>query len=140
MKSFSTKRYINVCFLYIFLFFLSILLGLFFACLKEPVNFLLGVSLGGLLGCIIFVPPFVFYLICLVFYRNQSKKNSPRIGTISNWDTGFFRYLGNVSITLENKTYSTPSYMGKNEAQNLVGKNVSFCIINDTLFIYEILN
>ncbi len=51
---------------------------------------------------------------------------------------GFFRYTGAVIIKTDDKEYSTSAYFSQEEAKEMVGKKVSYAIISDTLFIYEI--
>ncbi len=71
-------------------------------------------------------------------FKNKCQKIVPADGVITNWEQGFYRYTGSVIIKLNDNEYSTSAYFSTDECKELVGKSVSYAIINETLFIYEI--
>lgn len=84
--------------------------------------------------------PSMYYLVMFFIFKNKCKKIVPADGVITNWEQGFYRYAGSVIIKLNDNEYSTSAYFSIEEAKDMVGKTVSYAIIADTLFIYEIKN
>lgn len=82
--------------------------------------------------------PGVYFSIMFFIFKNKCKKIVPADGVITNWEQGFYRYTGSVIIKLNDNEYSTSAYFSTEECKELVGKSVSYAIINETLFIYEI--
>lgn len=82
--------------------------------------------------------PGMYFLITFFIFKNKCKKIVPADGVITNWKQGFYRYIGSVIIKLNDNEYSTSAYFSAEECKELVGKSVSYAIINETLFIYEI--
>lgn len=82
--------------------------------------------------------PSMYFLIMFFIFKNKCKEIVPADGVITNWKQGFYRYTGGVIIKLNDNEYSTSAYFSTEEAKDMVGKTVSYAIIADTLFIYEI--
>ena len=82
--------------------------------------------------------PGSYYLIMFFVFRSKRKNVIPVEGVISNWESGFYRYTGAVTIKIDDKTYSTSAYFSSDECKELVGKTISYAIIYETLFIFEI--
>lgn len=82
--------------------------------------------------------PGLYFLIMFFVFKNKCKKVVPADGVITNWEQGFYRYTGSVIIKANDNEYSTSAYFSTEECKELVGKNISYAIINETLFIYEI--
>ena len=83
--------------------------------------------------------PGTYYLITFFIFKGKCKGVTPSEGIISNWKSGFYRYTGKVIIDIDDNEYSTAAYFASDECERLVGKTVSYAIINDKLFIYEII-
>ena len=71
-------------------------------------------------------------------FKKKCESATPVDGVIANWEAGFFRYTGAVIVNVDDKEYSTSAYFSNEEAKEMVGKTVSYAIISDTLFIYEV--
>ena len=71
-------------------------------------------------------------------YKNKCKNFTPVEGVITNWEAGFYRFTGGVIIKVDDKEYSTSAYFSNEECKELVGKSISYALIDETLFIYEI--
>lgn len=82
--------------------------------------------------------PGIYFLIMFFVFKKKCKSFTPVEGMIANWESGFYRYTGSVIIKVDGKEYSTSAYFSNYECRELVGKNVSYAIIDDTLFIYDI--
>ncbi len=82
--------------------------------------------------------PGMYFLIMFFIFKNKCKKVVPADGVITNWEQGFYRHTGGVIIKVNDNEYSTSAYFSTEECKDLVGKSVSYAIINETLFIYEI--
>lgn len=82
--------------------------------------------------------PGIYFLIMFFVFKKKCKGFTPAEGKIANWEAGFYRYTGSVIIKVDGKEYSTSAYFSNYECRELVGKNVSYAIIDDTLFIYDI--
>ena len=79
-----------------------------------------------------------YYLTMFFVFKKKCESATPVDGVIANWEAGFFRYTGAVIVKVDDKEYSTSAYFSNEEAKEMVGKTVSYAIIADTLFIYEI--
>ncbi len=83
----------------------------------------------------------VYNLYAYFTYKKKAKNMTPRIGTISNWSlSGYRSHWACVVLQWEGKEYYSPHCFSSYEAEEMVGKEVSYIIINDTLLIYDILN
>lgn len=85
----------------------------------------------------LFLIPFCNYLIKLIKLDKKVASRDKRIGKIENWERGFIRILGSVSLTVKGIEYFFDSVYTCNEARDYVGKSVSYCIINDRLVILD---
>ena len=72
-------------------------------------------------------------------YKKKCKGFTPAEGVIMNWEPGFYRYTGSVIIKVDNKEYSTSAYFNYEDCKELVGKTISYAIIDEILFIYRII-
>ena len=79
-----------------------------------------------------------YYLTMFFVFKKKCESATPVDGVIANWEAGFFRYTGAVIVKVDDKEYSTSAYFSNEEAKEMVCKTVSYAIIADTLFIYEI--
>ena len=82
--------------------------------------------------------PGAYFLTMFFIFKKKCKCFTPIDGVIVNWEAGFYRYTGSVIINSDGKEYSTSSYFTNEECKGLVGKHVSYAIIDEMLFIYEI--
>lgn len=82
--------------------------------------------------------PGSYYLAMFFLYRSKCKTFTLQEGNIINWEAGFFRYTGKVILEIDGVEYSTSAYFSTDECKELVGKRISYAIINETLFIYNI--
>lgn len=102
------------------------------------------IALGGIFAIVnladivCLLIPGIYYLIMFFVFKGKCKGGVPAEGVITNWSAGFWRYTGGVIIECDGKEYSTSAYFRDEECKGLVGKSVSYAIINETLFIYEI--
>ena len=92
----------------------------------------------SIVGFICLLPPGAYYLTMFFVFKKKCENVAPAEGVITNWEAGFYRYTGSVIIKDGGKEYATSAYFSQKEAKELVGKTVSYAIIGDTLFIYEI--
>lgn len=98
------------------------------------------ISLAILLifGVFLFLIPFCNYLIKLIKLNKKVASRDKRIGKIENWERGFIRILGSVSLTVNGFEYISDTVYLCTEAHDLVGKWVSYCTINNTLIVLEL--
>lgn len=82
--------------------------------------------------------PGICFLIMFFVFKKKCKSFTPVEGMIANWESGFYRYTGSVIIKINDKEYSTSAYFSNDECKELVGKIISYAIIDETLFIYDI--
>ncbi len=108
---------------------------------------LLGIATQGMVGVMVIVfslVPFflaIYHTYAYVSYQKKVKALTPSIGTISNWGlSGRRSYWGHVVLKLDGVTYCSPDYFRAYEAEEMVGKEVSYVIVEDTLLIYEVLH
>lgn len=116
-------------------FVLICLISIFYGVLDDSLLISLGVIL--IFGVFTFLIPFCNYLIKIIKLDKQVASRDKRIGKIENWQRGFIRILGNVSLTVNGLEYFSDSVYTCNEARDYVGKSVSYCIINDRLVILD---
>lgn len=77
---------------------------------------------------------FVMFLVC----KKKCESYTPVEGVVSNWAAGFFQHTGSIIVKVDGKEYYTSAYFSHDEAKELVGKRVSYAIIDELLFVYEI--
>ena len=82
--------------------------------------------------------PGTYFLVMFFVYKKKCKNFTPVEGVIANWEAGFYRYTGSVIIKVGDREYSTSAYFSNEECTELVGKSISYAIIDETLFIYDI--
>lgn len=82
--------------------------------------------------------PGAYFLILFFLFKSKCKNVAPVDGVIANWSAGFYRHTGSVIVKQDEKEYSTSAYFSAEECKELVGKHVSYAIIDETLLIYEI--
>ncbi len=104
---------------------------------------LLGTVVGyiGFVICLFGFGSVVAYnVFCYIAYQKKVKDMVPKIGTIFNWNlSGHRSRLGCVTLKVDEKEFCSPHYFMADDAENMVGKTVSYVIVDDTLLIYEIL-
>lgn len=82
-----------------------------------------------------------YYTYAYFSYQKKAKDLTPSIGTISNWKiSGHRSAWGCVVLNLNGVEYCSPNYFRTYEAEEMVGKEVSYVIVEDTLLIYEVLH
>ena len=96
--------------------------------------------IGGILSIIIL--GYAAYSIYAYFaYQKKVKDLTPCTGIISNWKvSGHRSSWGCVVLNHEGVAYCSPNYFHTYEAEEMVGKAISYVILDDTLLIYEIFN
>ena len=139
MKNFSSKQYLKVCLSHLGMFAICFLCVLAVSCMGENPNPALGAAMAGALGGIIFGLPCIGYAVAGIVNNKKSKTLPRQEGEIVNWARGFWKNMGNVIVKIDDKEYSTPSYFFGEEARELVGSKISFCLIEDTVYIFEVL-
>ena len=92
------------------------------------------------ISCIVLLLPAGYYTTMFFVFKKKCRNFTPVEGVITNWETGFYRYSGSVIVEIDGKEYSTSSYFSHEECKELVGKMISYAIINETLFIYDFKN
>ena len=136
MRYLSTKKYISACIMYAVMFFFAVLLGVVLGSVKDAL--LTGAAIGLVLG-VFFLVPAGYYLYFGIVFTQKAKNLTPVTGEIVDPKAGtFIKGLGSVAVKTKKKQYRTPTYFWFTEAQNLTGKSVSYCLINDTAFIFGV--
>lgn len=82
--------------------------------------------------------PGAYFITMFFIFKRKCKRFTPIDGVIANWEAGFYRYTGSVIICSDGKEYSTSAYFSQEECKELVGKSVSYAIIDEMLFLYSI--
>jgi len=90
-------------------------------------------------SCIFLLFPAGYYCWIFFVFNKKSKNIAPVEGVVTNWEAGFFyRGTGGIIVNVDGKEYATSAYFSCDECKQLVGKTVSYAIIDETLFVYEI--
>ena len=133
---FSLKKYLTTSIKWLVPFFsLELLLSiLYFTHAIESGLF----AIINAIDIVFLLLPGGYYLISFFIYKRKCKDCTPKVGVITNWENGFYRYTGCVILKEDDKEYSTSAYLSSDECRDMVGKTVSYAIIGDTLFIYQI--
>ena len=81
------------------------------------------------------------YYLYRFFSCKKKADGQPRLrGTVCNWELGeFTRYYASVLVVSDGKEYKTSNYLSAEYAKELVGREIEYCIIDETLFIFEII-
>ena len=81
-----------------------------------------------------------YYTYAYFSYQKKVENLTPSIGTISNWRvSGHRSSWGCVVLNLNGVEYCSPNYFRTYEAEAMVGKEVSYVIVEDTLLIYDVI-
>ena len=132
----SLKKYLSTALKWLtpFVFLELLICILYFTSITEAGLF----AIINIVNIVCLLIPGAYFLIMFFVYKQKCKNFIPTEGVISNWETGFYRYTGSVIVKVDDKEYSTSAYFSNEECKELVGKNISYAIIDETLFIYEI--
>ena len=75
-----------------------------------------------------------------VVYQKKAAELTPQTGVIFNWGKASRRTpWGHVTLKHNGTEYESAPYFYHATAESMVGKEVSYVIVDDTLLIYEIL-
>ena len=121
-------------------------------CVLLICTVILGVLSGGFMGLFAILCGVLgfggfaaYYLYAYITYRKRCRDLVPQEGVIANWQVD--TYMGRassrwarVTVKVDEKEYASPTCFRLDEAQAMVGKRVSYVILEDTLLIYEILH
>ena len=132
----SLKKYLTYSLKWLLPFtFLEIFIGVLrFTGVVEATLFVL----VNIINLVCLLIPGVYYLAMFFVFKRKCGSFTPSEGVITNWEAGFFRYSGKVIIKTKEGEYSTSAYFSRYEAKETVGKTVSYAVIDETLFIYEV--
>jgi len=114
---------------------------IFLACLLFSAAMPEGKRIMGILLSLVVFFVAAYHIYAYFSYQKKVKDLTPSIGTISNWKTSGYRSLwGCVVLKLNGVEYCSPHYFRTYEAEEMVGKEVSYVIVEDTLLIYDVLH
>ncbi|MBQ7768806.1 MAG: hypothetical protein IJ403_07995 [Oscillospiraceae bacterium] len=113
--------------------------AIFLACLLLSLGLFDGMRILGLFFTLIVLCVSVYYFYAYFSYQKKAKGLTPNIGTISNWKlSGHKSFWGCVVLNVDGVEYCSPNYFSAYEAEEMVGKQVSYVIVEETLLIYDI--
>ena len=136
MKIYGLKKYLITAFFYLGMFAIEFLLCLLLAFIKG-LNIEMAMLIGSVLGLIVLLPA-IYYFVWFFVFRKKCRSITPGEGIVVNWQLGFFKHTGSVSVKVNDREYSTGLVFFRDEAQGLVGKSVLYAVFDDVLFLYEI--
>ena len=139
MKYFSLQKYLGIA-LKFFIPFIFILTLCIILLINNGETIKITISVALFITILLLGLPAIYYFTLYLIFRKKCKKYTPREGVVYNWEIGFFRYSGSVIVKDEDTEYSSSAYFYRDDAKELVGKTISYAIIDETLFIYEIKN
>jgi hypothetical protein len=138
MKFVSQQKYKNAGIMYAIIFAFSIGLGVLIGVLKN--NTLTGLYIGGVVGIFFLVPSAAYWIGMVVYgkkaaalYQTAEKKTAK----VTASKQGIFKGLASISVKTKNGEFSSPYYFWTTEAQELVGGEVTFCVIKEKIYVYE---
>ena len=138
MKFVSKQKYINAGIMYAVMFAFSLALGVLIGVLKN--NTLTGLYIGGVVGVFFLVPSAAYFIAMAIngkkaaaMYQTQEKKTAK----VASFKAGIFKGLASITVKTKNGEFSSPYYFWATEAQELVGGEVTFCVIKDKIYVYE---
>lgn len=134
----SLKKYIHMTLYWFGLFLVYCVLTLAsILLLKESTKFVL-VMVICVIAC--FFLGFGVYNLCsYISMKKKCKKITPEVGTIFNWQADWNRPFGSVILKVGENEYSTSPYFLSEDCRRMVGKQVRYAIIDDVLFLYELI-
>lgn len=134
----SAKKYMHMT-LYWFGFFLVYCMIVFISILllKDITKMILAMIMG-VVACISL--GFGVYNLCsYISMKKKCEKITPEVGTIFNWQADWNRPFGSVILKVGENEYSTSPYFLSEDCRRMVGKQVRYAIIDDVLFLYELI-
>ena len=136
--NFSLKKYLQIALFWLGYSLISCLLILFCQLLLDGESATMLTALCAMVAFAEFIPG-VYNLSNFFDYKKKCEKYTPVEGVIFNWSAGIPRPYGMVIIKEGDTEYTTGSYITQSECTEMVGKRVKYAIIEDVLFIYEVL-
>lgn len=133
----SLKKYLTASLKW-FAPFVFIGLVCLFLWLADTIDTGMFLFIAVVIDGIFLLPPAGYYFVMFLVFRKKCTNFTPVEGIVANWKTGFYRYTGSIIVNVDGKEYSTSAYFSNEECKELVGKTISYAIIGETLFIYEI--
>ena len=134
MQTLSLKRYKNIIIIFLCGFFAFVLIGIILALIGESKNVVRAIIISSVIGGVTFIPATVYYLASYLTMSKLYKKYTQQKTVI----TGSCEALWKGIIRVNNKEIKSPALFFKSEADELVGKNIYYAIIENKLFIYDI--
>ena len=134
----SLKRYLMFSLkLFAMLVFIGVIcLGI---CFVDTID--TGVFLGLIIPVIsmFLLLPAGYYFVMFLIFKKKCMNSTPVEGVVTNWETSsFYRYTGCIIVNVDGREYSSSAYFSCHECKELVGKTITYAIIDETLFIYEV--
>lgn len=105
----------------------------------QDMDVLTGLAIAFFFGALFALVPAIYFFVLALSSSNKSKKLEKRTCKVTNWNS-WARVFGCACVILDGKEYTTHAYFIGSEAQALVGKEISCCFIDETLFIFEVLD
>ena len=130
----STKRYFGYSGIFLLGFILMECVGILAGFQDPAIGAFFAILIGGAM-----LIPCLCYLIRGFTVEKEVKKQPVFIGTVFNWDEGFFRSSGAIIVKHEGKEYSSPPFFTQKEAKESVGTSLQYCLLGETLFILAFL-
>ena len=131
---FSTKQYRKQSIIYIGLAILSFFLIVCGSTVRGVFSF--GLSFGTVCGMILLTPG-IYNLVCAIRYEKAAQTAEHFHGRVSNWELGFTRGAARICLNHGGTEYTSSAHFGHEEAKNLVGHDICYCILGETLFLLE---
>jgi len=132
----SLKKYLTAALKWLIPFLLlEFLIGILrLAGIAETESF----ALISAVNVLFLLLPGMCFLAMFFVFKKKCKSFIPAEGVIANWNSGFYRYTGSVIIKIDEKEFSTSAYFSSEECKDMVGKTVTYAIIDEILFIYAV--
>ncbi|MBQ7408064.1 MAG: hypothetical protein IJW13_02175 [Clostridia bacterium] len=138
MQTLSLKRYKNIIIIFLCGFFAFVLIGIILALIGESKNVVRAIIISSVIGGVTFIPATVYYLASYLTMSKLYKKYTQQKTVITGSCEALWKGMGKVIIRVNNKEIKSPALFFKSEADELVGKNIYYAIIENKLFIYDI--
>lgn len=134
---YSLKKYLKTALLILGIYFLTVIAGAMVGSIND--DEWIACTIFAVIGGLVYVPMFIYYLY--LFFKTRIKLKSAEVkeGSISSWNLVYAtRSMAYLIINDGYVDYHTAAVFSRYSAPDMVGRSVSYAIIDDKAVIVEL--
>ena len=140
MNSYSQKRYLNAGLAFLCAFAAFIVAGIVLTfIIPGKIAPEIGLIIGTIVGAVVCIPFSAYNFVCCFVYGQRCGEADTVTGTVCGIEAGKLFFLCGVTVRSGEKEYSSPVFFGRIASSKLLGRKVSFCLVDGIAIIIKVL-